>query len=120
MLYNDLVGYNQSGVSYEGTLTLSIPGFSAILVAPSIGIYIGDEPDNSNATFLGLATVSLIRSGLITLQTTQQQAQSIAESAIIYLNNAADVSVVNNTLEQGTSVRVSIVSRSQFAEHNLA
>jgi uncharacterized membrane protein len=120
MLYNDLVGYSQSGVSYQGTLTLTVPGFSRILVAPSIGVYIGDEPDNSNATFVGFATVSSVKSGSITLQTTQQQAQSIAESAIIYLNNVADVSVVNNTLEQGTSVRVSIVSRSQSAEHNLA
>jgi len=120
MLYNDIIGYSQSGVSYEGILTLSIPGFSNILLSPSISVHIGDEEDFSNLTTIGVATVVSVKTGSMTLETTERQAELMAQSSLIYLSKSASTSIDKNSLEEGTLVQISVVSRSQSAEQNLA
>ena len=120
MLYNDLVGYSQSGVSYQGTLTLSVPGFSINLLPPSIAVYIGDELDLNNATTVGFATISSVKTGSITLETTQQQAQSIAQSSTIYIVKSGSTSTETISLEDGSTVEVAIISTATTAEHSLA
>lgn len=120
MLYNDLIGYSQTGVSYEGSLTLSVPGFSSILLPPSISVYIGDEPDFSNLTSIGLVTITSVKTGSITLETTEQQAELIAQSSLVYVVKSADISLQNNALEEGSLVQVAVLNSAKSAEQTLA
>ena len=120
MLYNDLIAYNQSGVSYHGTLVLSVPGMSNIILPSSIAIYIADEIDYTNATTVGFATIAFVSSGSVTIETTQQQAYSIAESSVVYLINSGNSSTQTISLEQGATVEVAIISTGSTAEHSLA
>ena len=120
MLYNDLIEYSQTGVSYEGSLTLSVPGFSLILLPPSISVYIGDEPDFSNLTSVGLVTIESVKTASITLQATQQQAESMAQTSLIYIVKSADTSLQNSTLEEGSLVQVAVLNSSKSAEQSLA
>lgn len=120
MLYNDLIGYSQSGVSYQGTLTLSIPGVSNLILPGSIAIYIADQLDLTNATTVGFATISSVKTGAITIETTQQQAYSIAESSTVYIVKSGITSTEVVGLEEGSTVEVVVVSTSATAEHALA
>lgn len=120
MLYNDLAGYSQSGVSYQGSLTLSIPGLSSLIIPGSISIYIADKIDLDNATTVGFATISSVKTGSITLETTQQQAQSIAQSSTIYIIKSGITSTETISLEEGSTVEVAIISTATTAEHALA
>jgi hypothetical protein len=120
MLYNDLVGYSQSGVSYQGTLTLSVPGFSINLLPPSIAVYIGDELDFNNLSTIGIATVSSVKTGSITLEVTEQQAYSMAQSSTVYIVKSGSISNEITTLEEGSTIRIAIVSTTATAEQALA
>lgn len=65
MLYNDSVGYSQPGVSYSGSLVITIPGQSIPITLQDINIYFSSDVDSSNASTLSYITINYYAEGSI-------------------------------------------------------
>lgn len=93
MLYNDLFSYNQSGVTFNGTLQINVPGIENPIILNDISIYFTDKTDYSNATTVGVVTVNYVSTGLIVIEATMDQAEAISQSSVISLSQSSEVSI---------------------------
>jgi hypothetical protein len=116
MLYNDNFSYSQSGVSYQGTLYLNIDNISSPVILPNVSIYYAQDIDYSNVSTIGLVTIESMSNGIVTMQTTQSQAQILAEVSTIYILSSSESSTQVNSLVGQSTVEVFITSSTQSAE----
>lgn len=116
MLYNDNFSYSQSGVSYQGTLYLNIDSISSPVILPNVSIYYAQDIDYSNVSTIGLVTIESMSNGIVTMQTTQSQAQILAEVSTIYILSSSESSTQVNSLVGQSTVEVFITNSTQSAE----
>jgi len=89
MLYNDLITYNQTNITYTGTIQINVPGISNPIILNNITVVISVTEDFSNATTVGYVTFDYVPSGIITIDATQDQADALVTADIIYINSAS-------------------------------
>lgn len=92
MLYNDLITYNQTNITYNGTIKINVPGISDPIILGGITVFVSTEPDYSNATTVGLVTYDFAPTGILTLETTEDQAFAISQASAIYLVPSSETS----------------------------
>lgn len=111
VLYDDSIDYNQGGISYIGSIAVTVPGLDSPIILSNIKVYFTERIDGSNLTTIGLVTINSAPLGLMNfegvnqgeytttttsisdpgasailgLETSIGQAQQLAESNIIYL-----------------------------------
>jgi hypothetical protein len=89
MLYNANITYNQSNISYFGSLLISVPGIVEPMLVNNITILIDSLEDYSNNTSIGVVSYNLSPTGVMSFQTTDFQAEAITASEIITLNSVS-------------------------------
>jgi len=89
MLYNDLITYNQTNITYTGTIQINVPGISNPIILNNVTVVVSTEPDYSNATTLGIVTYDFAPTGILTIEANQDQAEAISSADILYINSAS-------------------------------
>lgn len=89
MLYNNSLLYNNPNVSYIGSLVIKISGVSNPIVLNNIKIAFAGLADFSNQTTIAVLSIDINPSGLITIETVQQNVSALTsiQSITIYENN---------------------------------
>lgn len=103
MLYNENFTYNNANITYNGVLHINIPGISAPVILSNITVVFGGDIDYSNATTIGLITYDISSTGIITISATQDQAEAVSQSGIIYLVGESETSPVFSATGQAES-----------------
>ena len=94
MLYNDLITYNQTNITYTGTIQINVPGISNPIILNNITVVISVEEDFSNATTVGYVTFDYVPGGIVTIEATQDQAEALVAASTIYISsNSGEVSI---------------------------
>lgn len=108
MLYNDTIGYNQPGLSFNGTLEINVPGISLPIILNDISVYLFGDVDYSNSTTVGLVTINSISTGYIVIEATEDQATAISQSSTIFLNSTSEITLLSSGNSTAT-VEASII-----------
>lgn len=96
MLYNDIISYNHNNITYTGTVQINVPGISSPIILSDITIVISVEQDFSNATTVGYVTFDYVPGGIVTVESTQSQAEALVSASTIYIDSTSgEVSIQN-------------------------
>jgi heptaprenylglyceryl phosphate synthase len=93
MRYNDTIAYNESSVSYVGTVEIRVPGLSNPIVVNNLTINFTNTVDYSNQTTIGFITINSVATGYIVIEADFQQAQAISNTEVINISSACEVSI---------------------------
>lgn len=93
MLYNDFIDYNQSNVEYNGTVILIIEGISNPVILNDIKINFGGKEDYSVATAIGVISIDLDPTGVITIETLGREGAALIQASEITIHSGTLVSV---------------------------
>lgn len=93
MLYNDTINYNQSGIDYNGTIILIIDGISNPVILNNIKINFGGNEDYSVATAIGVISIDLDPTGIITIETLGREGAALIQAKEITIHSGTLVSV---------------------------
>lgn len=89
MLYNDIITYNQTNITYTGTVQINVPGISNPIILSDILVVVSTEPDYSNATTIGIVTYDFAPTGEIIIEATQDQAEAIVQAQVLLINSVS-------------------------------
>lgn len=89
MQYNSDLLYENSGISYIGSLVIKVPGISNPIILNNIKIAFAGLPDYSNLTTIAVLSIDVNASGLITIETVQENLSALTsvEAITIYDGN---------------------------------
>lgn len=93
MLYNDIINYDQSNVQYSGTVILIIEGISNPVILNDIKINFGGKEDYSVATTIGVISIDLDPTGVITIETLEREGAALIQAREITIHSGTLVSV---------------------------
>ena len=93
MLYNDTIDYNQSGILYDGTIVLIIEGISNPVILNNIKVNFGGKEDYSVATAIGVISIDLEPTGIITIETLGKEGAALIQAKEITIHSGTLVSV---------------------------
>jgi len=68
MLYNDIITYNETNITYTGVVQINVPGISNPIILNNITFVIFSAEDFSNATTIGYVTFDYVPNGIITFE----------------------------------------------------
>jgi hypothetical protein len=93
MLYNDIISYNEPNVIYDGTLIIKIPGISnPIVIHPAI-VIVDPVQDYSNFTTLAVTSVEVSGTGVVTIETSDQNAEALIGSTVVIVRPSGEISI---------------------------
>lgn len=93
MLYNDIISYNEPNVIYSGTLVIKIPGIlNPISVYPAV-IIIDPVQDYSNFTTIAVTSVEVSGTGIVTIETSDQNAEALIGSTVVVVRPSGEISI---------------------------
>jgi hypothetical protein len=81
MLYNDSITYNQSNISYFGSLIINIAGISNPITIGNINVIQVAGEDYSNSTTIAVMSIDYTSSGVMTIQVSSSQAGAIYQAS---------------------------------------
>jgi hypothetical protein len=81
MLYNDSIAYNQSGLSYYGSLIINIAGISNPIIIGNVNVIQISAEDYSNATTIAVMSIDYTSSGVMTIQVSSSQAGAVYQAS---------------------------------------
>jgi len=90
MLYNDLITYNQTNITYTGTIQINVPGLSNPIILGNVTVVISAEADYSNATTIGIVSYDFAPSGIVTIQSGQEQSEALVSADIAYIDSTTE------------------------------
>lgn len=93
MRYNDLVTYNQSGVLYDGTVVLKIQGIANPIILNNILIHFAGNEDYSVGTTIGVISVDVDPTGVITIEALAKEGAALIQANEITIHSETLVSV---------------------------
>lgn len=121
MLYNDTVSYNQTNITYTGTVNINVPSILDTIVLGNITVVILTEPDFSNATTIGFVTYDFAPTGVLTIEATVEQAQALVAAEIIYINSiSGEILTVETTAEQAGALVAAEVGYAKSASGEIS
>lgn len=91
MLYNENITYDQSGISYVGTIIINVFGLPSPIVISNINVAISTSQDYSNQTTVGVISYDIFSDGIITIQATETQASAIVQAIAAYDESSSGV-----------------------------
>lgn len=93
MLYNDVISYDQAGVSYSGTIILLIQGILNPIILNDIKINFSVNPDYSVGSTIGVISIDINPVGVITIETLADQGSALIEAKEITIHSGTLVSI---------------------------
>jgi hypothetical protein len=93
MLYNDIIDYNQSGIQYNGTIVLIIEGISNPVILNDIKVNFGGKEDYSVASSIGVISVDLAPTGVITIQALEKEGAALIQASEITIHSGTLISI---------------------------
>jgi hypothetical protein len=93
MLYNDLIDYNQSGIQYNGTVVLIIEGILNPIILNDIKVNFGGKQDYSVASSIGVISVDLAPTGVITIQALEKEGAALIQASEITIHSGTLISI---------------------------
>jgi hypothetical protein len=118
MLYNDSISYNQPGVNFLGSVTISVPGLGLPIFIGEINIFFSEEIDYSNNTNLGVVTVSYGSSGAISVEKSYQTTNAVVSYSIADSESTAQLSIETD-YDTATAIanasQINIISYSEIS-----
>jgi hypothetical protein len=93
MFYNDIIDYNQSGILYNGTIVLIIEGISNPVILNDVKVNFGGKEDYSVATAIGVISIDLDPTGVITIETLGREGAALIQASEITIHSGTLVSV---------------------------
>ena len=93
MLYNDIIDYNQSGIQYNGTIVLIIEGISNPVILNDIKVNFGGKEDYSVASSIGVVSVDLAPTGVITIQALEKEGAALIQASEITIHSSTLISI---------------------------
>jgi hypothetical protein len=116
MLYNDSISYDQPGVSFLGSVTISVPGLSLPILIGNINIFFSQEIDYSNNTSLGIVTVSYSPSGSISMQSSYQTSNAVVSYSVTESESTAQLSIETDYDTANAIVNASHININSYSE----
>jgi len=96
MLYNDFISYNETNVTYNGTLILNVLGLNSPVIVNNATVLFSTVEDTSNFTTMGIISYDVDPYGIMTLEVTQDQADAILEANFIVIETSAEVQMAQD------------------------
>lgn len=94
MIYNDIISYNHNNITYVGIVQINVPGISNPIILNNITVVISVTQDYSNATTVGYVTFDPVANGIVTIESTQSQAEALVSASTIYIDSiSGEVSI---------------------------
>jgi hypothetical protein len=93
MLYNDIIDYNQSSIQYNGTIVLIIEGILNPVILNNIKVNFGGEEDYSVASSIGVISVDLAPTGVITIQALEKEGAALIQASEITIHSGTLISI---------------------------
>jgi hypothetical protein len=93
MLYNDLIDYNQSGIQYNGTIVLIIEGVSNPVILNDIKVNFGGKEDYSVASSIGVISIDLAPTGVITIQALGKEGAALIQASEITIHSGTIITI---------------------------
>lgn len=93
MRYNDLIAYNQPGVAYDGTVILKIEGILNPIILNNIMINFGGNQDYSVATTIGVISLDVDPTGVITIEALAKEGAALIQAKEITIHSGTLISV---------------------------
>lgn len=93
MRYNDLIAYDQAGVQYNGTVILKIQGISNPIILNNIRINYSAEQDYSVGTTIGVISIDVDPTGIITIEALNKDSAALVQANEITIHTGTLVSV---------------------------
>lgn len=93
MLYNDLINYSQSGIEYSGTIVLIIEGISNPVILNNIKVNFSEREDYSVATAIGVVSIDIAPSGVITIQALQREGAALIQASEITIHSGTLITI---------------------------
>lgn len=94
MLYNENITYDQSGISYVGTIIINVDGLSAPIIISNVNVAIATSQDYSNATTIAVISYDIYPEGIVTIQATQSQANALVEAVASSSSGTAEITLL--------------------------
>jgi hypothetical protein len=104
VLYNDLITYNHNNITYTGTIKINVPGISSPIILGNVSVLISTNPDYSNATTIGFVTYDFAPNGILTIESTEEQAEALVSADFIYINSVSGEVAIQSKEDQGQIV----------------
>jgi hypothetical protein len=93
MFYNDLIDYNQSGIQYNGTIVLIIEGISNPVILNDIKVNFGGKEDYSVASSIGVISIDLAPTGVITIQALAKEGAALVQASEITIHSGSLITI---------------------------
>jgi hypothetical protein len=93
MLYNDFIDYSQSGIQYNGTIVLIIEGISNPVILNNIKVNFGGKEDYSVATTIGVISIDLAPTGVITIQALAKEGAALIQASEITIHSGTLITI---------------------------
>lgn len=93
MLYNDIISYNEPNVIYDGTLIVKIPGILNPITIHPIVVIVDPVQDYSNFTTIAVTSIEISGTGIITIETSDQNAEALVGSTAVVVRPSGEISI---------------------------
>jgi hypothetical protein len=93
MLYNDIISYNEPNVIYDGTLVIRVPGILNPISVYPIVVIIDPIQDYSNFTTVAVTSVEVSGTGIVTIETSDQNAEALIGSTVVVVRPSGEISI---------------------------
>jgi hypothetical protein len=93
MLYNDFIDYSQSGIQYNGTIVLIIEGISNPIILNNIKVNFGGKEDYSTGSSIGVISIDLAPTGVITIQALEKEGAALIQASEITIHSGTLISI---------------------------
>jgi hypothetical protein len=116
MLYNDSISYNQPGVSFLGSVTISVPGLSLPILIGNINVFFSQEIDYSNSTNIGIVTVNYAPSAIVYLENDYSSSSALVSYSISRTDATAQISIETDIQTANAIANASSISIDSYSD----
>lgn len=93
MLYNSNIEYNQSGLSYIGTIIINVLGLDSPIILSNLTVSVGISQDYSNNTTIAVISYNIEPEGILIVEATAAQASALIQSVATSATGTAEITL---------------------------
>lgn len=97
MLYNQDAVYNQSSISYIGTIIINVASLNNPIILSNVFVAVNTVEDYSNATTVAVLSYDIMPEGILVIQATESQASAIVQIASqTSVSSTAEITLISS------------------------
>lgn len=94
MRYNEPIAYNASNVTYNGTVIVYASSLLSPLILNNITVFYANDEDYSNYTTIGVLSIDVDPTGIISVEVLDQDVSAISSAQVISIGASGEISIL--------------------------